>query len=317
MATRSARIGRPGGRKRAALVPSLVFTGLLLSLIALSIEATRGDLAVMMLAAVLIMVTAFHYLFSASRFFAFALANLTGVYACAFLFFTESNFSTVEPLALSIGFLAPLLAFLGGSLWRRRAIRRVILAALAEDEREIGKILLWLAPVGAIGAIGFFVPTSFPAASVDIAFLAAMGAIAAIVLFLSRDIAVFLLDTASLFEEFFERAAKLVAPAFAFLTFYSLLVIVFAAIYSIVDGWSSHPHFRIEGVLRTITFPESLYFSLTTLSTVGYGDISPASNIARFLIAIEIVCGVLLLLFGFNEIISYSRERQPPRRRDD
>jgi voltage-gated potassium channel len=61
-------------------------------------------------------------------------------------------------------------------------------------------------------------------------------------------------------------------------------------------------------VVRTIDFPESLYFSLTTLSTAAYGDIFPVSNAARVIVALEIVCGILLLLFGFNEIISYSRQ---------
>jgi voltage-gated potassium channel len=43
---------------------------------------------------------------------------------------------------------------------------------------------------------------------------------------------------------------------------------------------------------------------------VGYGDIVPAANPVRILVAIEIVCGIVLLLFGLNEIISYSRENR-------
>jgi hypothetical protein len=40
---------------------------------------------------------------------------------------------------------------------------------------------------------------------------------------------------------------------------------------------------------------ELLYFSLITLSTVGYGDIVPLSGMARILTALEGVTGVLYI----------------------
>ena len=110
--------------------------------------------------------------------------------------------------------------------------------------------------------------------------------------------------------------ARLVIPAFAFLTCYSLLVICFASFYSLAD-YAHPPNFRIDGVARALTFPETLYFSVITLSTVGYGDISPATNLVRFIIAIEIVCGILLLLFGFNEIFSFAQEQLRHARRPE
>jgi hypothetical protein len=44
-------------------------------------------------------------------------------------------------------------------------------------------------------------------------------------------------------------------------------------------------------------------------STVGYGDIAPASSAIRLVASAEIVSGILLLLFGSNEIFSFSRNR--------
>ena len=73
---------------------------------------------------------------------------------------------------------------------------------------------------------------------------------------------------------------------------------------------SAEPHFAINGVVRDITFPESLYFSLVTLSTVGYGDIVALSNPIRVLIGSEIVVGILLLLFGVSEILAQARTRR-------
>jgi voltage-gated potassium channel Kch len=104
--------------------------------------------------------------------------------------------------------------------------------------------------------------------------------------------------------------AGLVVPAFAFLTCYSLLVILFASLYAVMDHLAGGRNFRLESVVRAISFPESLYFSLTTLSTVGYGDIAPASSAVRLVAGAEIVCGILLLLFGFNEIFSFTRKRR-------
>ena len=63
-----------------------------------------------------------------------------------------------------------------------------------------------------------------------------------------------------------------------------------------------------EAAARHLSFSECLHFSIITLSTVGYGDLVPLSPLVRLIVGLQIICGVLLLLFGFSEIISYSRE---------
>ncbi len=102
-------------------------------------------------------------------------------------------------------------------------------------------------------------------------------------------------------------------PAFAFLTVYSLIVIVFASVYSIASKIGLQDHFRIANAARALGFPEALHFSITTLSTVGYGDIVPASSVGRSLAEIQVIMGTLLLLFGVSEILEYSRERRRQR----
>jgi voltage-gated potassium channel len=92
-----------------------------------------------------------------------------------------------------------------------------------------------------------------------------------------------------------------------------VIVIVFAGIYRVLDKLSTASHFSVHGQVRDITYAESLYFSIVTVATVGYGDITPVTDIARFVAAIEVVMGVLLLLFGFSEIMSYMRERRGKR----
>jgi voltage-gated potassium channel len=61
--------------------------------------------------------------------------------------------------------------------------------------------------------------------------------------------------------------------------------------------------------MREISFLESLYFSIITLSTVGYGDLVPASALVRAIAALQIVIGVWLIIFGFSEVLRYARER--------
>ncbi|HLY61464.1 MAG TPA: potassium channel family protein, partial [Terriglobia bacterium] len=52
---------------------------------------------------------------------------------------------------------------------------------------------------------------------------------------------------------------------------------------------------------------ELLYFSLITLSTVGYGDIVPLSGMARILTALEGVTGVLYIAITVALLVSRFR----------
>ena len=67
------------------------------------------------------------------------------------------------------------------------------------------------------------------------------------------------------------------------------------------------------GALRGLSFSESIYFSINTISTVGYGDIIPYSNLARLLSSLEVFCGIMLLLFGVSELLEYAREHRQHR----
>ena len=306
-------------RKEApVLLPSrrwiggVAFTLLLIGLIALATAETVTYLFVVMPVAVAACVAFFFVVFPGSRFFTIAFANYLGVYACVFAFFKEINFAPLHGWPVAIGFTLPIVAFLAGSWLRRDVIRGVVTSDHIRDGRRLYRVFLWLLPVSAVGAATFFLPTAgLDSRAWDASLLLAMGLIALVVFAVGRDVCVFLLDAGILFEEFFDRIAHMLVPAFAFFTFYSLQVVVFAAIYRIIDRFSALPQFVVDGARRTITFPESLYFSLVTVSTVGYGDIIPRGDAIRLIVGVQIVSGVLLLLFGFSEILTYSRERRP------
>jgi voltage-gated potassium channel len=64
-----------------------------------------------------------------------------------------------------------------------------------------------------------------------------------------------------------------------------------------------------------LSFSESIYFSIVSMSTVGYGDIVPHSSLARLLASLEVICGFMLLLFGVSELLEYTREHRTRRGR--
>ena len=291
-------------------------TVVLLILIALSVGEIGGYFFLLMFAVVVFSVAAIHLLFDSSVFFSISLTNFIGVYSCLFIFFALTNFQSVQPWALDIGYVLPLLAFVIGAARRRADIQSIVSAHRVREERHFGRVLRWLIPIFLVALLTFIIRKWFDQGEWQtVIFLGAMLLIGASLFFASHDVATFMLDTGILFEEFFNRVTELLVPAFAFLTFYSMLVIVFACIYRIADRFSLEPQFNIFGQPESLSFPDALYFSLITVSTVGYGEIVPISNGIKIVVSIQIVSGVLLLLFGFYELIHYTRGRNP--RTDD
>ena len=59
-------------------------------------------------------------------------------------------------------------------------------------------------------------------------------------------------------------------------------------------------------------FIDAAYFSTITLSTTGYGDILPLSDLARGLVALEIVIGFGLLGFLLSRVAGFVAPASPP-----
>ncbi len=75
------------------------------------------------------------------------------------------------------------------------------------------------------------------------------------------------------------------------------LVISFAGLY-----WSLNGNGNFTSDFSSHT--DALYFSLVTLTTVGYGDIAPLSESARGFVIFEISSGFLVLIGAFPLLIS-------------
>jgi len=307
----------PATKDRGAIIREIALSATSFALVGLVAAAIAGhvnSLLLAVLSSAAVAAASFRVMFPRRLFFSHTFTNLVAVYAAIFAFFVEELFAQVGPTIAGMGFCLPILAFLVGCWLRRTDIRSVIDHPELRGGVALYGALAWLVPVFLVGGVMFALSWySEPAVDTNLVFVFSMSVIGLIVLLVSQSVAIFLVDAGLLLEEFLQRMSRLVIPAFAFLTFYALLVILFASIFSIVSQFSAGHHFIVGNVARALSFSEAMHFSIVTISTVGYGDIVPTSSLARVLASIEVVCGVMLLLFGVSELLEYTREHRKDR----
>jgi len=104
--------------------------------------------------------------------------------------------------------------------------------------------------------------------------------------------AFFAVTAAGLFSHL--RNSRFIARAqlYTAVNIYLLLGLLWTTLYLAIDSFSPG---SIKMGSQADRQTELLYFSLVTLSTVGYGDIVPLSGIARIVSALEGVTGVLYI----------------------
>jgi voltage-gated potassium channel len=87
---------------------------------------------------------------------------------------------------------------------------------------------------------------------------------------------------------------------------YLLLGLIWAIVYvGIVEVYPGAFNGDVTGAwLETI--PEFVYFSFVSLTTLGYGDISPATPIARFVVYLEAITGQLYLAIMVAGLVGIS-----------
>ena len=91
---------------------------------------------------------------------------------------------------------------------------------------------------------------------------------------------------------------------------YLLLGFMWFALYSVVDSvWPEAIHRSYPNM--TDHSSGLLYFSLVTLSTIGYGDIAPIGGEVRMLAALEGVTGVLYVAITVAILVSAYRGHEP------
>jgi voltage-gated potassium channel len=246
----------------------------------------------------------FYLVFPGGASFGVTMANCLAVYACLFEYFREANFTAAPHLYAITALGLPLLAFLAGCFARRTAIATSILAHRQHEMSRLPRTRRWLPAIAAISASSFLLPQfSLSPVVQGEALLGGMTVVGLVIGLAARDVVLLLVDIAQVFDTVSRRMYRLLMPVLAFLTYYSLLVVIFASLYRIAEMSLGAAQFQVHGHLAYISFADALYFSVITIATVGYGDITPAGPLVRGLASIEVVAGLLLLLFGFSEIM--------------
>ncbi len=247
----------------------------------------------------------FFYLFlPGGAHFGIVTANFLAIYACLFEFFRMANFPLASRPYVVVSLSLPVLGFLATCFAHRRSITRVIHARRLRERSRLPSLSRWFVAMAAVGAASFALPhLRVHDAMQGPVLLACMALITVFVAVAVHDVVLVMVDIAMIFEMVAGRLDRLLMPMMAFLTFYGLLIVVFACLYRIADLTTVVPQFMVHSSLARISFVDAVYFSVATISTLGFGDISPASLLVRALTGIEVVCGVLMLLFGFSEVM--------------
>jgi len=88
---------------------------------------------------------------------------------------------------------------------------------------------------------------------------------------------------------------------FGALSVYLLLAVAFNYVFLEVQRFGSMPFFGVQE--STSSF---MYFSLVTITTVGYGDLAAASDLGRFLATSEAIIGQVFLVTIVARLVSVS-----------
>lgn len=98
---------------------------------------------------------------------------------------------------------------------------------------------------------------------------------------------------------------------FAAIAIYFLLAGLFTVIYTVIEGLAPGAFVSSSGA--AITWQRLNYFSLVTISTLGYGDITPVTSTAQSLSALEASIGTLyiaILIGRFVSLYQHDASRQ-------
>jgi hypothetical protein len=105
---------------------------------------------------------------------------------------------------------------------------------------------------------------------------------------------------------------------FAAAGLYVLMAFVFAYIYTLIEHW--HPGAFVINPLNNpdggVEWWDMLYFSFTSLTSVGFGEITPAQDQARSVVMIEQMIGVLYFALIISRLVTL-QSRRIERRREE
>lgn len=299
-----------GGSRRKELLSELGLSLVTLALVGSALGAHRPMLVPILFASVVVVVLVVRACLPSAPFVTTTLAVGIPVYMCLYALIAIEAFEGNNPLLAYIGCLLPLASFTW-SVWRNRVALDHQLKHSRVDARLLARGIAWVLLAGAVISIAGEIALEGKERTFhEVSLLAGMAAVAIGVSLVINDLVVLLAVTGHLFKKFINRMVKRAVPVFSFLLVYIFLTMIFGALYSILDEITGRPHFSLNGTQQAIGLADAIYFSIVTISTIGYGDIVATTSAARTLASLEIISGVVLFLFAFAEIASYDPEAE-------
>ena len=95
---------------------------------------------------------------------------------------------------------------------------------------------------------------------------------------------------------------------YAGICMYLMLGFAFGAVFYLVALLDRNSFAANVELLARGDKPDLMYFSFVTLATLGYGDITPRTNIARSLAVVEALAGMLYIAIFMARLVSLRSE---------
>ena len=88
-----------------------------------------------------------------------------------------------------------------------------------------------------------------------------------------------------------------------------LAVVVALVLVSFASAYAYLSHIDDDAFSEVLTRTDALYFSVTTATTVGFGDISPSTEAARIVVMLHMVANVVVLGVAARSLLYAARMR--------
>ena len=85
---------------------------------------------------------------------------------------------------------------------------------------------------------------------------------------------------------------------------YVVTCLSFAIVYIFIAERDPHAFSLAAGAGASMSLGAGMYFSIITITTTGYGDIAPVSDLARAAVCWEVATGLLYQIFVFSLVAS-------------
>jgi hypothetical protein len=180
-------------------------------------------------------------------------------------------------------------------LWLQ-ALTLIAAVRSSDAKRALVRLATWVAAFAALVAVAVFVVTGdMPKAPVGVVNGLLVG-VAPVVI------------GAGLVRKLRREQTVAINTLAGVLAIYLLSGMFFSFVYSVIAAVDSDALFG-AGVVPSVN--DQLYFSYVTLSTVGYGDLSPAADLPRAIAVLEMLAGQIYLVTVVALIVGHLGHSRP------